>query len=88
MDVPNPLMPVPLGVVFAGIAACSFLLTVGALASLFGRSRRLAPAQYLGWTLTILFVPLVGAGLWFRETRHIGPRPIDGRAADDDGRRP
>ena len=61
----NPLIPAWYDIVWSGIAVLVLALSVIAVVSISRSSTQLTSRQALGWTLLVIFVPVIGALAWF-----------------------
>ena len=61
----NPLIPAWYDVVWSGSALLVLALLITALVSIWRSSKRLTSQQALGWSLLVIFVPVIGALSWF-----------------------
>ncbi|MDR7112942.1 heme/copper-type cytochrome/quinol oxidase subunit 2 [Microbacterium trichothecenolyticum] len=61
----NPLIPAWYDIVWSGIAVLVLALSVIAVVSISRSSTQLTSRQALGWTLLVIFVPVIGAFAWF-----------------------
>lgn len=75
----NPLVPTALDGVLMAVSLLALFLALAAFISLI-RSRSTPGRRLLGWTLVVLFAPIIGPVTWFvarHRERSIGPRIDD-----------
>ena len=75
----NPLVPTALDGVLMAVSLFALFLALAAFISLI-RSRSTFGRRLLGWTLVVLFVPIIGPATWFvarHRERSIVPRNDD-----------
>lgn len=65
----SPLLPTAYDLLWSLALLCHLALVIVAVVSVGRASPRLGPGTTLGWTLTILLLPLLGAGAWLTAGR-------------------
>lgn len=74
----NPLIPAGYDIVWSVVSVVVIALAVLALVSLARSARRLSTWQTLGWTLAILFAPVLGSLAWLTIGRRSLPAERNG----------
>ncbi|PYY61305.1 hypothetical protein DEJ17_04030 [Curtobacterium sp. MCSS17_011] len=75
----NPLVPTALDGVLMAVSLLALFLALAAFISLI-RARSTSGRRLLGWTLVVLFAPIIGPATWFvarHRERSIEPRNDD-----------